>query len=102
MLLFLYNLLLPFFLVVSFPFYLRRMIRRGGYARNFFQRFGFFSHRIKAELSKGGWTWIRAVSVGEVLTTKRSTMRKARIALARRLAIIMHAMLRHGTEFKLA
>ena len=31
---------------------------------------------------------------------KRSTMRKARIALARRLAIIMHAMLLHGTEFK--
>jgi transposase len=31
---------------------------------------------------------------------KRSTLRKARIALARRLAIIMHAMLRHGTEFK--
>jgi hypothetical protein len=27
-------------------------------------------------------------------------MRKARIALARRLAIIMHAMLRYGTEFK--
>ncbi|MQX75936.1 IS110 family transposase [Sinorhizobium medicae] len=33
---------------------------------------------------------------------KRSTMRKARVALARRLAIIMHAMLRHGTEFKAA
>jgi transposase len=31
---------------------------------------------------------------------QRSTMRKARIALARRLAIIMHAMLRHGSEFK--
>ena len=30
---------------------------------------------------------------------KRSTMRKAKIALARRLAIIMHSMLRHGTEF---
>jgi transposase len=30
----------------------------------------------------------------------RSTMRKARIALARRLAIIMHAMLQKGTEFK--
>ena len=30
---------------------------------------------------------------------KRSTLRKARIALARRLAIIMHAMLRDGTEF---
>jgi transposase len=31
---------------------------------------------------------------------KRSTMRKARVALARRLAIIMHGMLRGGTEFK--
>ena len=30
---------------------------------------------------------------------KRSTMRKAKVALARRLAIIMHAMLRDGTEF---
>jgi len=30
---------------------------------------------------------------------RRSTMRKARIALARRLAIIMHAMLRDGTSF---
>jgi transposase len=33
---------------------------------------------------------------------QRSTRRKARIALARRLAIIMHAMLRHGTEFRAA
>ena len=33
---------------------------------------------------------------------RRSTMRKARIALARRLAIIMHAMLRHDTVFKAA
>ena len=31
---------------------------------------------------------------------QRSNMRKARVALARRLAITMHAMLRHGTEFK--
>jgi len=30
----------------------------------------------------------------------RTYLRKARIALARRLAIIMAAMLRHGTEFK--
>ena len=33
---------------------------------------------------------------------KRSTMQNTRIALARRLAIIMHAMLRHGTEFEAA
>ncbi|MGB8623966.1 MAG: IS110 family transposase [Paracoccaceae bacterium] len=32
----------------------------------------------------------------------RSTMRKARVALARRLAIIMHAMMRDGTEFQFA
>jgi transposase len=37
---------------------------------------------------------------GALAIAKRSTLRKARIALARRLAIIMHAMLRHGTEFK--
>jgi transposase len=30
---------------------------------------------------------------------RRSTMRKARVALARRLAIIMHAMQLDGTEF---
>lgn len=71
MLLFLYNLLLPLLLLVSLPFYLRRMIRRGGYARNFFQRFGFFSHRLRSELSQGEWSWIRAVSVGEVLVAIR-------------------------------
>jgi transposase len=31
---------------------------------------------------------------------RRSTTRKARVVLARRLAIIMHAMLRDGTEFQ--
>ena len=30
----------------------------------------------------------------------RATLRKARIALARRLSTIMHAMLRDGTEFQ--
>jgi transposase len=33
---------------------------------------------------------------------RRSTMRKAHVALARRLAIIMHPMLRHGTSFQAA
>jgi 3-deoxy-D-manno-octulosonic-acid transferase len=71
MLLFLYNLVLPLFLLVSFPFYLRRMMRRGGYARNFFQRFGFFSQRLRSDFSQGKWTWVRAVSVGEVLVAIR-------------------------------
>jgi transposase len=49
--------------------------------------------RYKKPLTLKKW----ALAIG-----RRSTMRKARIALARRLAIIMHAMLRHGTEFKAA
>jgi transposase len=47
--------------------------------------------RYKEPLKRKDWAFAIA---------ERSTMRKARIALARRLAIIMHAMLRNGTEFK--
>jgi transposase len=49
--------------------------------------------RYQGKLALKDW----ALAIG-----RRSTMRKARIALARRLAIIMHAMLRHGTEFRAA
>jgi 3-deoxy-D-manno-octulosonic-acid transferase len=71
MLLFLYNLLLPFALLFSLPFYLRRMLKRGGYARNFVQRFGFFSTALRQQISDRTWTWIRAVSVGEMLLALR-------------------------------
>ena len=47
-------------------------------------------HRIVFETKLKDWAFAIA---------RRSSMRKARIALARRLAIIMHAMLRDGTEF---
>lgn len=47
--------------------------------------------RFKGQLKLKDWA---------IAIAKRSNMRKARIALARRLAIIMHAMLKHGTEFK--
>jgi transposase len=47
--------------------------------------------RYKGELKLKDWA---------LAIARRSTMRKARIALARRLAIIMHAMLRDGTEFQ--
>ena len=49
--------------------------------------------RYKGQLKLKDWAFAIA---------KRSTMRKARVALARRLGIIMHAMLRDGTEFVLA
>src|ERR1700676_1266620 len=71
MLLFLYNLLLPVALLVSFPFYLRRMLKRGGYSRNFSQRFGYYSRELTNRFAEGGWTWIRAVSVGEIVLALR-------------------------------
>ena len=46
--------------------------------------------RYKGQLKLKDWAFAIA---------RRSGMRKARIALARRLAIIMHAMLRDGTAF---
>jgi transposase len=46
--------------------------------------------RYKGQLKLKEWAFAIA---------RRSSMRKARIALARRLAIIMHAILLHGTEF---
>lgn len=47
--------------------------------------------RYKGDLKLKDW----ALAIAE-----RTNMRRARIALARRLAIIMHAMLRDGTEFQ--
>jgi 3-deoxy-D-manno-octulosonic-acid transferase len=64
----LYNCLLPFGLLFSFPFYLRRMLKRGGYARNFLQRFGIFSGRLRRRFQSRSPYWIRAVSVGEIMT----------------------------------
>jgi transposase len=46
--------------------------------------------RYKGQLKLKDWAFAIA---------RRSTMRKARVALARRLAIITLAMLRDGTEF---
>jgi transposase len=46
--------------------------------------------RYKGQLKLKDWAFAIA---------RRSTMSKARIALAHRLGIIMHAMLRVGTEF---
>lgn len=66
MLLLFYNLLLPFALIVTFPFYLRRMLKRGGYAKGFLQRFGIYSPELASRLAGREWSWVRAVSVGEI------------------------------------
>ncbi len=64
----LYNLLFPLVFLLSLPAYLRRMIRRGNYRRNFGQRFGLYSNEVRARLDDGpARMWLQAVSVGEMM-----------------------------------
>lgn len=67
--LFLYNLLFPLALLFLLPGALHRMLRRGNYAHQFGQRFGWYSRNVKARLrrNRGDWIWVHAVSVGEVM-----------------------------------
>jgi transposase len=43
------------------------------------------------------WSWLKAWAMN---VTKRRGKQKAIVALARRLAVIMHRMWRDGTEFR--
>jgi 3-deoxy-D-manno-octulosonic-acid transferase len=63
----LYNLAFPFVLLALLPSFLFRMLKRGKYRHKFGQRFAIYSARVRRKLSRGGWTWVHAVSVGEVL-----------------------------------
>jgi 3-deoxy-D-manno-octulosonic-acid transferase len=56
---------LPAFLTVL-PYYGFRMWRRGGYAKDFQHRLGFF-HRLEAPPPDKKRIWLQAVSVGEIL-----------------------------------
>lgn len=61
----LYRLLFwPIFLIVS-PYYIYRMIKRGGYGQDFKYRLGLFKKLPKRKFGKRR-IWIQAVSVGEV------------------------------------
>ena len=62
-----YNLLFPVVLVVMLPSFIARMVRRGNYRHKFGQRFGIYSKRVLDKLGGQRWTWIHAVSVGEVM-----------------------------------
>lgn len=63
----LYNLLLPVLLVAGFPRFVIKGLQRGGLARNFWQRLGFFRPETRDRLDRDDNIWIHAVSVGEVL-----------------------------------
>lgn len=70
-LLLVYHLVLPVVLLAGLPGYVRKMVKRGGYRRNFGQRFGWFSPELRRACGQQKWTWIRAVSVGEMLQALR-------------------------------
>jgi len=61
-----YNSLLPFVLLLGFPSFIIKGIRRGGLKRNFRQRFGHFRPEIHEAIAGKEAIWIHAVSVGEV------------------------------------
>jgi len=61
-----YNLLLPLVLLLGLPGFLIKGVRRGGLARNFRQRLGFFTPVTLARIRGRKSIWIHAVSVGEI------------------------------------
>jgi 3-deoxy-D-manno-octulosonic-acid transferase len=63
--LFLIQVLFAIGLLLSSPFYLLKMLRRGNFARGFWQRFGVYAAQLRREAGEGGFVWIQAVSVGE-------------------------------------
>jgi len=62
---FLYNILFVVGYLVLLPHFLVRMCRRGGYRRNFRERFGAYRETKQIALSQGARIWVHAVSVGE-------------------------------------
>ncbi|MGJ8698255.1 MAG: 3-deoxy-D-manno-octulosonic acid transferase [Verrucomicrobiaceae bacterium] len=62
---FFYNLVLPVVCLVAAPFWLVKMIRRGGWGTGLLERVGIYGR--DAEFEKQGAVYVHAVSVGETL-----------------------------------
>ena len=60
-----YRILFPLLLIPALPYYLWRMLRRGGYGSGFSQRLGFFPE-MGPKTPRKRRIWIQAVSVGEM------------------------------------
>jgi 3-deoxy-D-manno-octulosonic-acid transferase len=73
----LYRILLPPFFLLLLPYYLLRMWRRGGYRRQFGNRFGIVPH-FPPTRDGVKRIWIQAVSVGELLAAGPLLQRFAR------------------------
>lgn len=62
----LYNVLFAVGFTLMLPRFLLRMARRGGYARDFGQRFGRYDDELQDRLASARRVWVHAVSVGEI------------------------------------
>jgi 3-deoxy-D-manno-octulosonic-acid transferase len=60
-----YRILFPLLLIPALPYYVWRMLRRGGYGSGFSQRLGFFP-KVGPKTAGKRRFWIQAVSVGEI------------------------------------
>jgi len=60
-----YRILFPLLLIPALPYYVWRMLRRGGYGTGFSQRLGFFPELSPKSPGRRRF-WIQAVSVGEI------------------------------------
>ena len=63
---FFYNLFYPLGLLLFLPVQIAKLLRRGNYRHKFGQRLGIYGPEVRARLASHRWTWIHAVSVGEV------------------------------------
>ena len=61
-----YNILFNIGCILTGPFYLLKMWRRGNWLAGFGQRFGKYESRLKQRLTNRHTLWFHAVSVGEV------------------------------------
>lgn len=66
-----YNVLFPVVFVAMLPYYVWRMLRRGGYGKGFLQRLGWYDADVKAQLAAKPRLWVHAVSVGEMYVALR-------------------------------
>lgn len=63
-----YSLVLALGMLLSLPYWLYQIVRRGKYRRGFAERIGKVPSRLKSSGDSGGRViWVHAVSVGEVL-----------------------------------
>ena len=66
-----YNILFALGFTAMLPWFLVRMLRRGGYRAGFMQRLGCYDAALRQRLAARERVWVHAVSVGEVFVALR-------------------------------